>query len=127
MMQFKELDAGTRGSGPKIRKPGFDLSSAFVRSGSQQQFSSTACERNLASLFRCSCSSQGAGRVNLFLDLLVSGLCSLSWCQLGESEAKVHEPGEWHVQPVDLATFQVSQLDLLFQVASAVSNFPPQS
>ena len=46
---------------------------------------------------------------------------------VGESEARVREPWEWHVKPVDLAMFQVSQLDLLFQVAPAVSNFPPRS
>lgn len=130
-MRFRELGVGTWGCGPKARTPGFDLSLAFVRReprrGGRGRVSSTSWERNLASLFRCSCSSQGAGRVNPFLDLLVSGLCSLSWCQLRESEAKACEPWEWHVTPVDLATFQVSQLDLLFQVAPAVSNFPPSS
>lgn len=48
----------------------------------------------------------------------------MSWCQLNESETKVLEPWEWHMKPVDLATFQVSQLDLLFQEAPAVLNFP---
>lgn len=67
-----------------------------------------------------------AGRINLFLYLWVSSLSSRSWCQLDENEANVLEPWEWHVKPADLATFQGSQLDLLFLVASVVSSFPAQ-
>lgn len=43
---------------------------------------------------------------------------------VGESEARVREPGGQHRKPGDLAPLQVSQLDLLFQVALQVQCLP---